>query len=121
MGARLKEIAIGVGSSLGAEVEVSIDRISGVVMNDPGLTGFCGRVGGEVVGPGNVDTGMEPLMGGDDFCFLADLRPSCYVFMGNGDTGALHTTGYDFNDRIIPFGVSYWVRLAQAATATGAP
>ena len=64
----------------------------------------------------NVDTDMAPLMGGDDFSYMADVVPACYVFMGNGMTGGLHTTGYDFNDAIIPTGVSYWVALAQAAT-----
>lgn len=114
---RLEEIATGIGAALGATVDVSTDPITGVVMNDPGLTAFCAGIAGEIVGPDNVETAMEPLMGGDDFSYFADLRPSCYIFMGNGDTGALHTTGYDFNDRIIPTGVSYWVRLAQAATA----
>lgn len=115
---RLKDIATGVSVALGASVEVKLDRITGVVMNDPVLTEFCAGIAGEIVGSANVDSAMEPLMGGDDFSYLADLRPACYVFMGNGDSGALHTTGYDFNDRIIPTGVSYWIRLAQAATAS---
>ncbi len=90
-------------------------------MNEPALTEFCAGVAGGIVGRDNVDTAMAPEMGGDGFSYLADLRPACYVLMdnvGNGDSGALHTTGYDFNDRIIPTGVSYWIRLAQAATAS---
>ena len=113
---RLEDIATGVGTALGVEVAVKIDRVTGVVMNDPDLTDFCVGIAGEIVGDGNVDDAMEPLMGGDDFSYMADERPSCYIFMGQGDTAALHTSGYDFNDRIIPAGVSYWVRLAQTAT-----
>ncbi|GKY87728.1 M20 aminoacylase family protein [Sinisalibacter aestuarii] len=113
---RLEEIATGVGQALGVTVSVRIDRVTGVVMNDPELTDFCAGIAGDIVGPANVDSAMEPLMGGDDFSYMADERPACYVFIGQGDTAALHTSGYDFNDRIIPAGVSYWVRLAQTAT-----
>jgi hippurate hydrolase len=33
--------------------------------------------------------------------------------MGNGDTAGLHHPAYDFNDKAIPVGVSYWVRLVE--------
>jgi len=114
---RLEEIAAGVGAALGCRVAVTVDRITGVVMNDPARTELCARVAAQVAGEGNVDTGMAPMMGGDDFSYMADRVPACYVFMGNGDGPGLHTTGYDFNDRIIPAGISYWVALAQAAGA----
>jgi hippurate hydrolase len=43
--------------------------------------------------------------------------PGCYVFIGNGvgDQGGcmVHNPGYDFNDRVLPTGASYWVRLAE--------
>jgi hippurate hydrolase len=46
------------------------------------------------------------------------------VFLGNGDGDHravghgmgpchLHNPSYDFNDALIPVGVSYWVKLAQ--------
>lgn len=70
------------------------------------------------LGAAKVDKTMIPLMGGDDFCYLLDHRPGCYVFVGNGDTTGLHTVQYDFNDGLIPLGVSYWVRLVQTAYAT---
>ncbi len=116
IGQRMEEIVQGVGTALEVTAEITFERVTGVVMNDPDLTAFCAEVAGGIVGEANVDTGMEPLMGGDDFCYMAERKPACYVFMGNGDSSGLHTTEYDFNDRIIPTGVSYWVRLAQAAT-----
>lgn len=115
--ARLRDIATGVGAALGVSVTVTVDRITGVVVNDPAQMALCAQVATDLVGSDLVDVEMLPLMGGDDFSYMADQRPSCYVFMGNGDSTALHTVGYDFNDRIIPVGTSYLVRLAQAATA----
>ena len=49
---------------------------------------------------------------------MLERRPGAYVFIGNGQTSGLHTDTYDFNDEIIPVGVSYLVRLAEAATAS---
>ena len=40
-------------------------------------------------------------------------RPGSFVFIGNGDTAGLHHPAYDFNDAILPEGVSYWVRLTE--------
>jgi hippurate hydrolase len=49
---------------------------------------------------------------------MMEARPGAFIFIGNGtpEDGRLHnvhTPKYDFNDRCIPFGVEYWVRLVQ--------
>jgi len=54
-------------------------------------------------------------MGGEDFSYMLEARPGAFIFIGNGDTAGLHHPAYDFNDEIIPHGMSYWVRLAEAA------
>ena len=43
-------------------------------------------------------------------------RPGAFIFLGNGDSSQLHADDYDFNDEIIPTGVSYWVRLVENAS-----
>jgi hippurate hydrolase len=47
--------------------------------------------------------------------------PGCYVFIGNGvgDSGGcmVHNPAYDFNDRVLPTGASYWVRVAETYLA----
>ena len=37
--------------------------------------------------------------------------------VGNGDSANLHHSAYDFNDEAIPYGISYWVTLAETALA----
>ena len=56
-------------------------------------------------------------MGAEDFSYMLEKRPGAFVFIGNGDTANLHNAGYDFNDEAIPYGVSYWVTLAETALA----
>jgi hypothetical protein len=56
-------------------------------------------------------------MGAEDFAYMLREKPGCYVWLGNGPgTGGctLHNPHYDFNDDILPLGVSYWVRLVEA-------
>jgi hippurate hydrolase len=54
-------------------------------------------------------------MGGEDFAYMLEARPGALIFVGNGNTNGLHNPAYDFNDEIIPFGCSYWVRIVEAA------
>lgn len=62
-------------------------------------------------------------MGAEDFSFMLLEVPGCYVWLGNGDGDhrsaghglgpcTLHNGSYDFNDALLPIGVTYWVRLA---------
>jgi hippurate hydrolase len=37
------------------------------------------------------------------------------IFLGNGNSAALHHPAYDFEDAAIPAGCSYWVRLVETA------
>ena len=61
---------------------------------------------------------QSPVTGSEDFAFFLEKVPGCYVFIGNGegaDGGCMvHNPGYDFNDRCLSTGASYWVRLAEA-------
>ena len=61
-------------------------------------------------------------MGSEDFAFMLEQKPGCYILIGNGpEEGGclLHNPHYDFNDAVLPLGASYWARLAEAALARG--
>jgi hippurate hydrolase len=42
------------------------------------------------------------------------------ILMGNGNTAFCHHPAFDFNDEAIPYGISYWVQLAETVLASGA-
>ena len=56
-------------------------------------------------------------MGAEDFSYMLQARPGAFIFVGNGETAGLHHPRYNFNDEVIPFGTSYWVRLVETALA----
>ncbi len=61
----------------------------------------------------NVDDGVKPVMGSEDFSFMLKRVPGAYIFIGNGDSAPLHHPAYDFNDEALPHGVAYWSELAR--------
>ena len=74
-----------------------------------------------VAGEPHVRDDLKPVMGSEDFAFVLRHVPGAYIFVGNGDSAALHHPGYDFDDAAIPYGVSYWVALAHQTLPTATP
>ncbi|WP_404934313.1 M20 aminoacylase family protein [Nitratireductor sp. L15S-10] len=114
---RMRTICAGVAAAHGAAVEIFYDSNYPVTFNHAEETAFASAVASEIAGAANVDTDITPTMGGEDFSYMLEARPGALIFIGNGDSAALHNTAYDFNDDAIPHGVSYWVRLAENALA----
>jgi hippurate hydrolase len=121
---RMEEMAKGVAAAFNASVDFSFKRNYPPLINHPEQTAFAIEAMRAVVGAERVDTDVEPTMGAEDFAFMLQEKPGCYVFIGNGE-GAhragghglgpcqLHNTSYDFNDNLLPIGASYWVRLVE--------
>ena len=122
---RMREIAQHTAAAFDAEVEFKFKRNYPPLINHASETAFAIKVMQAVAGADNVDTTVEPTMGAEDFAFMLQHKPGCYVFIGNGegehrDVGHglgpcnLHNPSYDFNDELLPIGATYWVRLAEA-------
>ena len=54
-------------------------------------------------------------MGAEDFSYMLDRRPGCYLFLTQGESAGLHHPGYDFNDDVAPIGASFFARLVETA------
>jgi hippurate hydrolase len=111
--AQLRKIAEGIAAAHGAVATVVVHAGYPVTVNHPSQTEAALGVAQEIAGATFVDPATTPTMGGEDFSYMLNARPGNFIFIGNGDTAGLHNPSYDFNDEIIPYGVSYWVRLAE--------
>lgn len=114
---RMRAICENIAAAHGASAQVQYDSNYPVTFNHDEEAVFAGEVAKGVAGDAMVDTAVPPLMGGEDFSYMLEARPGAFIFLGNGDSAGLHNARYDFNDEIIPHGVSYWVRLAETALA----
>jgi amidohydrolase len=112
---RVRELVLATARAYGAEARLEYRRNYPVTSNDPDRAAFAAQVAAEVVGAERVDANAPPVMGGEDFSFMLNARPGAFVFVGNGGSASLHHPKYDFNDELIPVGVSYWVRLVEKA------
>lgn len=121
---RMQEIAEHTAAAFDATVEFRFNRNYPPLINHPKETAFAVEVLTEQFGAAHVDAQTEPTMGAEDFAFMLQHKPGCYVFLGNGDGGHrdqghglgpcnLHNPSYDFNDDLLPIGATYWVRLAE--------
>ncbi|NUT63560.1 M20 aminoacylase family protein [Herbaspirillum sp. C9C3] len=121
---RMQEIAEHTAAAFDATVEFRFNRNYPPLINHPKETAFAVEVLTEQFGAEHVDAQTEPTMGAEDFAFMLQHKPGCYVFLGNGDGGHrdqghglgpcnLHNPSYDFNDDLLPIGATYWVRLAE--------
>ncbi|WP_162894828.1 M20 aminoacylase family protein [Rhizobium terrae] len=114
---RLTEVAQSTAIAHGATADVMYRRGYPVTFNHDDETDFAVEIAAKVAGPRAVNTGMAPHMGAEDFSYMLEKRPGAFIFIGNGETASLHNAAYDFNDEAIPYGVSYWVTLAETALA----
>ncbi|SMC43847.1 M20 aminoacylase family protein [Rhizobium sp. RU36D] len=114
---RIREIASGISMAMGARAEVNYHRGYPVTFNHADETEFALDIMRKVAGEKAVSDEFPPAMGAEDFSYMLEARPGAFVFVGNGDTANLHNSAYDFNDEAIPYGISYWVTLAETALA----
>ena len=119
MDKRFKDLVTAMASGMGVEVEIDYEWGYPVVVNHAEQTAFAARVARDVVGPDQVKTDMPPRLGGEDFAYMLQARPGAFVFMGIGDGAGVHHPEYDFNDDVIPHGISYWAKLVETAMPVG--
>ena len=121
---RMRVVAGHTAQAFGMACEFEFVRNYPPTINSAAEADFARSVMAELVGAERV-LAQEPTMGAEDFAYMLQAKPGCYVFIGNGDGShremghgggpcMLHNPSYDFNDDLIPLGASYWVRLAEA-------
>ena len=110
--ASMQRVIDGVSQALGAEVQFDYLRRYPATINHIAETEIAAKVAAEIAGETKVTKDTPPTMGGEDFAFMLEKVPGCYLFIGNGagqEEGScmIHNPNYDFNDQILP----YWCIL----------
>jgi amidohydrolase len=113
--ARMKEVVENIAKGMGCVGKIDYQRGYPVTFNHAEQTDFAVKVARAVAGDDKVDADTPPLMGAEDFSYMLNQRPGCYIFVGNGDTAACHHPAYNFDDNAILAGTSYWAKLVETA------
>ena len=110
---RMLDICAGAARMTGAEIHLNYIDDLPVTENDPAQTDFATDVASKLVGPEAVDGNRTPTMGGEDFSFMLEQRPGNFMFIGNGDSAALHNPAFDFNDDALAYGCAYFATIVE--------
>jgi len=117
---RMRSIVAGIAAMFEMTATVRYERRYPATVNHEAETRHALAAATAVVGAANVDTDPVPNMGSEDFAFMLQATPGCYVWLGAGrgpDTPNVHNPHYDFNDDALAVGASYWVTLAEQQLA----
>ena len=121
---RITEVAQAQAAVYGATAHVHYERRYPVLVNDDEMTDFARQVALDWVGADGMLANLPPLTGSEDFAFFLEKCKGSYLLLGNG-TGQgigeggcmVHNPNYDFNDRCLGTGASYWTRLTETFLA----
>ena len=118
--ARMRELAQHTAAAFGATASVDFRVVFAPVVNDAAAAEVAAGVCDELVGEDHVRRDLPPGTGSEDFSFMLEEVPGCYLLIGNGDGEAVrpvHNPGYDFNDAALPIGASFFARLVETQLA----
>lgn len=128
-----------IAEGFGANVNIDYRHAYPVTLNDGEYTRFASKVASSIVGEQNVVSEAQPAMGSEDFAYMLQEKPGCYLWIGNSnadvisdqeackrsegvivdDPCMLHDPTYDFNDSIIPLGAELFVTIAEQYLLNG--
>jgi amidohydrolase len=120
----LRRIAKGVAEGFGARAEVRLDWKFAPTVNDAKQAEFAAGVCAALVGAERVQRDPPLIMASEDFSFMLEKVPGCYINIGNdsGETSCeVHNPGYDFNDAALPLGAAFFVRLVETRIRASSP
>jgi hippurate hydrolase len=115
---RITALAHAQAQAFGARAEVDYQWRYPALQNDPAMTEFAEQVVRDWLGEEGFMSNVQQLTGSEDFSFMLEQCPGCYLIIGNGEGEAggcmVHNPRYDFNDGVLPIAASYWIKLTES-------
>ena len=118
----MRRVAENTAAAYGARAEVDFRALFAPTVNNATEAEFAASICNELVGAENVDRQPPLVMASEDFSFMLEQVPGCYLNIGNGDGEGgceVHNPGYDFNDAALPLGAAFYVRLVETRLGAG--
>ncbi len=115
--ARMKRVAASTAEAFGASAEVDFRNLFSPTVNNPAEADYAARICTELVGADKVNRNPALVMASEDFSYMLERVPGCYINIGNGSVEGgceVHNPAYDFNDAALPLGAAFFVRLVES-------
>ena len=121
---RVTDMAHAVAGAFGADADVDFRTTFHPVVNDEQATQAAALACADLVDEKQVRRQFQPSTGSEDFSFMLDKVPGCYLLIGNGDgkeARPVHHPGYDFNDDALTLGAGFFARVVERQLAPSGP
>lgn len=114
---RLTQLAEGIAGGFGCRASVEYQRRFPATINNPEVAASIrSLVRSAPLGFEIRDA--QPSMSSEDFAFMLQAAPGCYLWLGSGRGSGehgLHSSRYDFNDELLPRAAALWTSLVRQA------
>ncbi len=113
---RMQQVVESICSSLGCHAEFTYTRRYPATINSEAEAQHALEALKTVPGINKVHSDLPASMGGEDFSFMLERNPGCYIWLGGASEDychGLHSPHYDFNDSTLPSGANYWISLVR--------
>ncbi|MDF2383322.1 amidohydrolase [Nostoc ellipsosporum NOK] len=114
--AELRRCCAGMGQAHDVTCDMRFEILFPPTVNHAGEAGIAAAALSEMLGQAAVIRDMPPVTGSEDFAYMLERLPGAYVLLGTGvakDTPMLHSPDYDFEDRLLPIGASFFLKLVD--------
>src|SRR5262245_31212992 len=121
VGKNMARVAEGVAAGFGAKAKTDFRILFPPTINNAKEADYAAGVCADLVGADAVKRDPALIMASEDFAFMLNEVPGCYINIGNGDgEGAceVHNPSYDFNDKALATGASFFARLVEKRLGT---
>ena len=117
--ARVEEVCAGVCAAFGATAAVEHRTSCPPLVNDEGVTAFVRAEAERFFG---AAPRAAPGMGAEDMAYFLRERPGCYFWLGarhegEGGPGRHHDPGFVIDERALPLGLEFGMRLIEGSLA----
>ena len=113
----MRQIVKGICEAHGVSYKVTYKTTCPVTFNETSQAEFATKAAINLLGKKNSNGNIEPRLFSEDFSIMSSNKPGCFILMGNGTSGSnskpLHASDYDFNDKLLVIGSSYWTELVE--------
>ena len=120
---QMHQITKSICEAYGATYEFEFEHRYPATINSINESEISEKAAIDLVGREKIRRNPIPSMVTEDFSYMLQAKPGCYVWLGTGpgmgDAGCmLHSSNYDFNDDVLPTGAGYWVKLVENELST---
>ena len=113
---RMQEIASGICSAAGCQVELEFERITPPLVNDAETAALAAEVAQQLFPEFEIDR-EHRVMGSEDMAFFMQEVPGCYLFIGSSNSARNldaphHNPLFDFDEKVLPIGAGLVAAVA---------